>query len=409
MPTRQRAGRPDLSPTRALKTDVKIPSDYIEGYEKARLRDPELAARYVFHLFVGDPDADLLVDDMASLSQEDSAGFIKAAMDQDETVMRDAPESLRTFFARLDTPPDWFDPAATLPGSRLFYRFPYVFTASLVGAGLIEGFSSGIAKSFLYTGRLFDGNQGVRRLKQNNRHQVELFLPGGLERQGEGWKLTVRLRLVHAQIRRLISAQEDWETGTWGVPISAAHLGLANTVFSARVLHHIRRLLLLKVSAEERDGFMHIWRYQGYLMGIPDALVAQTEDEANQLFEIGMLCEPPPPMESIAMANTLINAAPTLVNMEGSDSEKLVRKVYRLSRALIGDELADTLQYPKLFTWGSIFFFALEQRGKALYNRFFKRNIPDAFELMTQISNYEKKGISYKLPDSAHSELSKKW
>ena len=377
---------------------MQIPSDYVEGYERARLRDPELADIYVSHLVIGDPEADQVVKDLAMASQEDSARFIGAAMEQDETVTRDAPKSLRTFFERLDTPPEWFDSAATLPGSRLFYRFPYVFTASLVGAGLIEGFSSGIAKSFLYTGRLFDGNQGVRRLKQNNRHQVELFLPGGLERQGEGWKLTVRLRLVHAQIRRLINSQPDWDADAWGTPISAAHLGLANTVFSARVLHYIRRLLMLKISAEERDGFMNIWRYQGYLMGIPDALIARTEEKANHLFEIGMLCEPPPPMESVAMANTLINAAPTLVNMEGPDSEKLVRKVYRLSRALIGDELADTLQYPKLFTWGSLFFFALEQRGKALYNRLFKGDIPDAFELMTQISNYEKKGISYKLP-----------
>ena len=95
--------------------------------------------------------------------------------------------------------------------------------------------------------------------------------------------------------------------------------------------------------------------------------------------------------------------------MEGPDSEKLVRKVYRLSRALIGDDLADTLQYPKLFTWGSFFFCALEQREKVLYNRLFRGSIPDAFELMTQISNYEKKGISYILPDSAPSELSKKW
>lgn len=109
------------------------------------------------------------------------------------------------------------------------------------------------------------------------------------------------------------------------------------------------------------------------------------------------------------MANTLINAAPTLVNMVGPDSEKLVRKVYRLSRALIGNELADTLQYPKLFTWGSLLFFALEQRTKAYINKLFKVGVSDSFELMTQISNYEKQGISYKLPDSAHSELSKKW
>ena len=44
--------------TTGVKQIMQIPSDYIEGYEKARLRDPELAARYVSHLFVGDPDAD---------------------------------------------------------------------------------------------------------------------------------------------------------------------------------------------------------------------------------------------------------------------------------------------------------------------------------------------------------------
>ena len=388
---------------------MQIPADYIDGYEQARLADPMLASRYVEHLYVGDPDADLVVEDLAEAGREEAARFINAAMEQDEAVLRDAPESLRQFFARLDRPPDWFDPAATLPGSRLFYRFPYVFTASLVGAGLIEGFSSGIAKSFMYTGRLFDGNQGVRRLKQNNRHQVELFLPGGLDRHGEGWKLTVRLRLVHAQIRQLVSAQDDWDRDSWGVPVSAAHLALANTVFSARVLHYIRRLLMLRISAEEQAGFMHIWRYHGHLIGVPDRLITRTEDEAHHLFEIGMLCEPPPPMESVAMANILINAAPTLVNMQGPDADKLVRKVYRLSRALIGHELADTLQYPKLFTWGSLFFFALEQRVKAYINKLFGIGLSDSFELMTDISNYETSGISYVLPDHADAELSRKW
>ena len=388
---------------------MKIPADYTTGYEKAKAVDPELADTYIEYLNVGDPDADQVMEDLSAVSSVDSARFIEAAMEQDNDVLRDAPQSLKTFFDRLETPPDWFNIDECLPGSRLFYRYPYVFTATLVGAGLIEGFSSGIAKSFLYTGRLLEGNQGVRRLKQNNRHQVELFLPGGLARQGEGWKLTVRIRLVHAQVRRLISSQPDWDHDAWGTPVSAAHLGLANTVFSARVLHYIQRLLKLTPNAEERESFMLIWRYEGYLLGLPDVLIARTEEEASHLFEIGMMCEPPPPMESVAMANTLINAAPTLVNMEGPDSEKLVRKVYRLSRALIGDELADTLQYPKMFTWGSLFMFALEQRLKSFINRVFNINVGDSFELMTQISNYEKQGISYVMPNDASSELTKKW
>ena len=391
------------------QADMQIPSDYLEGYEKARAIDPELAATYIEHLNVGDPEADAVIEDLSSLGRAESARFIQAAMEQQEDVLRDAPESLRTFFERLETRPDWFSPDAALPGRRIFYRYPYVFTASLVGAGLIEGFVSNISKSFFYTGRLIEGDQGVRRLKQNNRHQVELYLPGGLERQGEGWKLTVRVRLVHAQVRRLVGSQPDWDAEAWGVPVSAAHLALANTVFSARVLHHTGRLLLTRFSAEEREGMIALWRYVGYLMGVPDALLATGEEQAKHIFKIGMTCEPPPSVESVAMANTLIHAAPVLVNMGGADAEKLVRRVYRLSRALIGDELADQLQYPKLNTWGQLLFFALEQRIKAAYNKLTKGHLAESFELMTQISNYEEEGISYKLPDSAFAELSKKW
>ena len=64
---------------------------------------------------------------------------------------------------------------------------------AFVGGVLIEGFMTNISKSFFITGRVRD--QGIRRLQQNNRHLVESFIPGGLERDGDGWKLSLRIRL----------------------------------------------------------------------------------------------------------------------------------------------------------------------------------------------------------------------
>ena len=58
-----------------------IPSDYVEGYEQAKLCDPELADTYVSHLLIGDPAADEVVKDLASVSQEYSARFINASLD----------------------------------------------------------------------------------------------------------------------------------------------------------------------------------------------------------------------------------------------------------------------------------------------------------------------------------------
>ena len=122
------------------------------------------------------------------------------------------------------------------PSVRMFHRNSQVILAAFVAGVLIEGFTINIAKSFFITGRVRD--QGVRRLGQNNRHMMEIFLPGGLYSYGDGWKLSVRIRIVHARLRHLLSNSEDWNTEAWGVPISTAHLGYAVSAFSARLLKH---------------------------------------------------------------------------------------------------------------------------------------------------------------------------
>ena len=59
------------------------------------------------------------------------------------------------------------------------------------------------------------------------------MLPDALKRQGDGWKLSVRIRLVHARVRRLIRTSGDWDEAVYGAPLSAAHLALASANFSA--------------------------------------------------------------------------------------------------------------------------------------------------------------------------------
>ena len=117
---------------------------------------------------------------------------------------------------------------------------------------LIDGFSTLISKSFVQTGRIFDN--GVWRLRQNNRHQLEIFWPGGLKRYGDGWKLSVRIRFVHAQIRLLLAQTEEWEHDAWGVPVSAGHLGYAVACFAARTVKH-SEALGARYSLEERAAF----------------------------------------------------------------------------------------------------------------------------------------------------------
>lgn len=391
---------------------MRIPTDYAAGYAEARLVDAEMARNYIVHTRVGDPAADAFIERIHEMPTDRALPLVTAGMDRDEEALRRAPSFVREFFDPMDTPPDWVDQADFLPGVRMFHRNSPVVLASMLAGTLVEGFSTNIAKSFFITGRLRD--QGVRRLKQNNRHMVEIFMPGGLEREGDGWKLSVRIRILHAQIRSLLANSGDWDEEAWGLPLSAAHLGFAIVAFSARLLKHMKNLGAV-YTEEERAGFMAVWRYTGNLMGIPDSILYTDEEEALRVFEIGRLCEPEPDFESIAMANALINSGPLLVDMtDPKVRQNFASYVFRVSRALIGRTLSDQLNYPATPLVGVLSWFRMQRRYQRFAARYLKplakqNNNFTAFTSLLQVSVFDEAGISYRLPDHVYAEESSRW
>lgn len=390
---------------------MKIPSCYTEGFDEACALDAELASKYIAHTTVGDPAADALIEELATLDPAVAMEFVGAAMDMDDSRLLNAPQVLRDFFDAIEPPPKWANFDSYMSGVRMFHRNSQLVLAAFVGAVLVEGFSTNISKSFFITGRLIDN--GVKRLKQNNRHMVEIFMPGGLHRHGDGWKLSVRVRLIHAQMRYLLNRSEDWDSEEYGTPLSAAHLGFSLTAFSAKLLQHMKQLGA-DYDETERQSFLSIWRHSGYLMGIPEAILFNDEDEALKLFEIGYLCEPPPGQSSIAMANCLVNSAPLVAGItDPKERRDLAEYVYKVSRALIGDKLADELRYPPHSSFAVLPWF----RMQGYYNRFIQKHLPKLarrnnftdFTSMLEVSEFEDTGISYRLPDHAYAEETTSW
>ena len=390
---------------------IALPNDYLPQVAKALAHDRERASTYFKHTLIGDPEADETLEACSSLERAELYLFVQAGMDGDKAALADAPTALREFFERVDSVPDWFRETAPMPGVRGFHRNSSLILGAMVGGVLVEGFTTNISKSFFLSGRLRD--QGVRRLKQNNRHMLEIFMPGGMDRQGDGFKLSVRIRLVHAHIRRLLEESGDWDTEAWGVPVSAAHLGFAISAFSARLLHHAKRLGA-RFSDEERASFMQVWRQTGYVMGIPEAILYQDEADALRTFKVGRMCEPPIELESIAMANALENSAPVVIGIaDPSQRRSLAKYVYNVSGALIGKEMAAALRYPKRNTFGVLPLFRLDVRYKRLLARLFPnyaaRMKQNDFTGMLGASAYDEAGLTYGWPDNVYAERSSRW
>ena len=336
-----------------------IPSAYTEGYAKARLRDQAAADNYIKHTTMGDPALDTVMEELSSLPPADLHRFVEAGIEQRDEILKGAPQVLRDFFKILDDEPPWLDREAFRPGIRAFHANVDLMLVAFVTGVLVEGFSTLIAKSFNITGRVASTK---RRLQQNNRHMMDIFFPGGLRRDGDGWKLSTRIRFVHARIRGLLAKSDDWNHEAWGTPVSAAHLGFAISVFSARLLEY-SLLVGASLNKEERESVLAVWRYTGYLMGIPETILYSSAAEAQKMYKIGYMCEPPPDADSIAVANMLIQAIPSVADItDPVEKKNITALAYRLSRALIGNKIANQFQFPKTLTLGTLLVYRSKQR-----------------------------------------------
>ena len=228
------------------------------------------------------------------------------------------------------------------------------------------------------------------------------ILSRGLDQHADGWKLSVRIRLVHARLRRLLNKSEEWDGEAWGEPISAAHLGFAIASFSARLLMHMKALGA-KYDDVEYRSFMNVWRYTGYLMGIPETILYRDAEDALKWYDIGLMCEPEPGVDSIAMAHSLINSAPIIAGAANLEERRnLARYVYRVSSGLIGKETAQKLNYPKVPVFGTVGWLRLQTRLGQVLDRLFPahraRSSFNRFGYLLAGSTFDKEGINFRLP-----------
>ena len=390
---------------------VRIPAVYAGGYEKAKLIDQGLADRYAAHLWIGDPLADAVMRDVGVLDRKEAARLIGGAIELDERVLRDAPRSLQNLMEEVTTVPAWYDPLAGQRGCSAFLRNSDHVLAAFVAGAIVEGFSTMISKSFAITGRLID--DGVRRLKQNIRHLMDIFMPGGVEPSGDGWKLTLRIRMVHARVRWLFQDAEEWDHDAWGVPISAAHTTLAAAAFSARMIQ-FSEMLGATLKDEDRAGIMEVWCYTAWIMGAPEALLFHNQAEGLHLFQVANTCEPEPDYDAIALAHCIVNSAPVVVGVrDPAQRSAAAQYIFRVSRELVGDATADTLRFPAKQKVPLLPWLRTKVRFQHAMGRLFpawgRARSRSNFLHVLDLADLGERRFSYDLPDDVKSDRSSRW
>lgn len=255
----------------------------------------------------------------------------------------EAPEILREWIADAAHVPAWVDWPTCDAGGALLMRAGPLGGAVLGARSLVLGYASpGGNKPLVFSGRLKE--TAARRLNETARFVQAVCRPGGMKPFQEGWQITLKVRLIHAQVRKMILASGRWDSAAWGLPANQHDLAGTTLLFSASIIDGLRKLGM-QISSAEADSYIHLWRWVGRTIGVDQDVLPASEAEAMRLADlIGMtMGEPDKDSRELtrALFDSVFDGCVTPAQIKDAQRKATIGRL--VCRELIGNELADKL------------------------------------------------------------------
>jgi len=265
---------------------------------------------------VGDPIGDAAIREIFERKEAHALNAFMGQMVANDELPDNLPDGIERFLRETSTLPHWAEPARIREAERLFNIYGLVSLISLVCASLPECYTMRTGVRILdLTGQL--GEHTNRRLHQTAVMVLAVMGRQGLQDNGRGIRQAQKVRLIHAAIRyRILGAigadgvpalagaqipivvpdavrsvndvigqrQFDWQIERDGYPINQEDLAFTLLTFGL-VIPRGMRTLGIAISDDEFKSFLHAWNVVGAVMGVDEALMAHTPEDATVLFE----------------------------------------------------------------------------------------------------------------------------
>ncbi|KAH8677359.1 hypothetical protein BX600DRAFT_506405 [Xylariales sp. PMI_506] len=211
----------------------------------------------------------------------------------------------------VNTVPDWVDWDQLERGQKIFWRYGGPAMTALTFLSLLGGMGGGRTVETLDRTGGFGSTAVRRRLLETTQHtlnvhkDLESIKPGG-----DGWEASVRVRLLHASVRRRImelakNNPEYYDIQAHGIPVNDLDcMGTIGT-FSVIIIWMGLPRQGIYLREQEIDDYLALWRYVAYLMGTPHDWLGD-RDAAKAMMESLYLSEVRPTEKSAVLANNII-------------------------------------------------------------------------------------------------------
>lgn len=256
-------------------------------------------------LMQGDPPADTLVQWMQAFGMGPARGMFEQALERGIDQLPDAPAPLKAFFAHIENTPTWVDRERLERGVAASHLSGLTGMRVLRDAGLMAGYQAGaINKTLVATGAL--DKSAARRIAETTKWRMDCSREHGMDRFNEGFKNTVRVRIIHAIVRHHVASKPQWDTAAWGVPVN--QLDMQATYLGFSVVYLLgQRVMGTWLSKPEAEDVMHLWRYVGWLMGVKEEWLCDSEEAGRIALYQNLLSQAPADFSSQQLGRALMD------------------------------------------------------------------------------------------------------
>jgi hypothetical protein len=243
-------------------------------------------------------------------------------------------------------------------GARVFRGLGQNSLDILLQLSLIGGYRFGGPTDLLVATGGLSGDSTMRRLGETQKWGVALSQPGGMRRGSEGYAVAVHVRLMHALVNESFTSK--WDVERWGMPINQSDQAATLGLFSGVPLIGCRALGARITRAESR-AYMHLWKYVGWLMGVDDQWLMDSEGEQHRLNYHILLVQDDISEAGPKLANAIVDAQRTLhFRRFPAISRWLAReRLLSMLTALLGPSSMRDLELPLRLPWAPAYVLGL--------------------------------------------------
>lgn len=234
------------------------------------------------HQWQGDELMDDVVHAFRRIGMAEGRRMLELALDSGIDAVNDPPPELERLFTSLDNPPAWHDPERWERGRRLWISGSFAGKTGMAVMDALATFVGNDVSTATGTTRRFI-NDYQRRMFETYTWFWNVTRASAMDRYSPVFKDTVRVRLMHAQVRA--GLRRSWKPESFdrdGCPISCTAMLMGAISFGILPMlvdqGHGR-----EYSQSDLDDAWIYWAHIAYVFGVSEDVIPTTANDAVEV------------------------------------------------------------------------------------------------------------------------------